>query len=58
MELKRKLFKMNATLDSILSPMNLDLLFPSLLCFSPQDHPPRMVNPYWSSFVLPDMYEI
>ena len=51
-ELKRKLFKVNESLDSILSPMNLDLLLPSLLCFSPQEHPPRMVNLCWSSFVL------
>ena len=53
MKLKRKLFKVNGCLDSILSPMNLDLLLPSLICFSPQEHPPRMVNPCWSSFFLP-----
>ena len=52
MELKRKLFKMNGSLDSILSPMNLDLLLPSLLCFSSQEHLPRMLNPCWSSFFL------
>ena len=52
-ELKRKLFKVNGSLDSILSQLNLDLLLPSLLCFSTQTHPPRMVNPCWYSFVLP-----
>ena len=53
MELKSKLFKVNGSLDSILSPMNLDLLLPSLMCFFSSRTPSKNGESLLASFVLP-----